>query len=78
MNCQLNNLKFKLCKTFRFETDKFQYHIIYDYNSGKRNRYTVIVTKDCEPIVIGRELTLAHSKEVIKKFDLTNTPSWAI
>lgn len=64
------------CKTYRINTNKYQYYIIYDYAAGKRNRYTTIVISECEPIIIGRELTVSHSKKVIQKFDQTHSPDW--
>lgn len=63
-------MKLKNAKTFRFATVNRHYLISYDYGSGKKQRYTVIVIDvDDKTEVIGRELPLGYSKKVILRYE---------
>ena len=45
----------------------YKYWIIPDFASGKKKRFTTLVVTASGTIVIGRELTLAHSKRVVEE-----------
>jgi len=60
-------MKLKNAKSFYYETQTtvFRYHLTYDYHSGRKNRYTVVIPTEFDPIVIGRELDLKSARELI-------------
>jgi hypothetical protein len=57
----------KLCKAFHEEHDNGNHFLIaYDYNAGRRNRYTVLVWRVGKTAkIIGRELPLGQAKKVV-------------
>lgn len=57
----------KPCKAFHTENANGDHFLIaYDYNSGRRHRYTTFVWRvGRRARIIGRELTLGHSKKIV-------------
>lgn len=69
-------LKVKPAKAFRFEGSSHTHYItVYDYASGKKNRYTTIAFRTStehigyDAFVIGLELPLDHSIKIVKEYD---------
>lgn len=60
----------KRCKAFHTEHDNGDHFLIaYDYASGRKNRYTTLVWRVGETArIIGRELTLGQSKQIVKHY----------
>ena len=68
--------KMKRCKAFLIEHQNGNnFIIIYDYNSGKQNRYTTLVWRVGRTgKVIGRELTLGHSRQIVAVYPKKPAP----
>jgi hypothetical protein len=62
-------IKLKKSNNFHYYKRHFNYEIIYDEFSGRKNRYNVIITNTLNPIFIGREITLKHSRDLISKYE---------
>lgn len=45
----------------------YEYWIIPNFSAGRKKRFTTVVNMVSHPVVIGRELTLAHSKKVVEE-----------
>lgn len=56
-------------KSFMYE-GVFSYYILYDYMSGKDDRYTVMIRNPVDdPTIIGREIDLKSTKELIAEYE---------
>lgn len=57
-----------MAKAFAFR-GHYTYWCLYDHEAGCDNRYTVMVLNAEDPVIIGREVTLAHGKRLIAELE---------
>lgn len=60
----------KRCKAYHASHDNGDHFLVaYDYNAGRKNRYTVFVWRVGRTAkIIGRELTLGHAKRIVAAY----------
>lgn len=64
-------IRLKAAADKRFE-GKFDYLISYDYASGRKDRYTVMILNSGDPVIIGRELLLSSVRKLITYYEVTH------
>jgi hypothetical protein len=62
-------ISLKSARCFRYSGKYFNYVIRYNYASGRKNRWDTMITTDTMPFMVGRELTISHSKRIIKEME---------
>lgn len=65
-------MKITTSKLITIKGKIFKYFILPKRESGRRNRFNVIVPTSEDPVVVGRELPLGYIKKYLKEFERVN------
>ena len=54
------------------------YLVAYDYSAGRKHDYTLMILCDGDPVIVGREISKGHCRELIEEYEAEakKLPCW--